>query len=482
MKKIISSILLSTAVFFASAQKKDVRNVFPFTKLQTGGAVDVKIFKSDSSQVIVYSDNDANDNIVIESQEGKLFIGTKGTFNGPIKVSVGFKNIELLEAGDASTIVAEDTLYSDKLELKVSGASKINLNAISSEIKSNISGAGTLVIGGKTSVHKTELSGASNLKANRLNTESTDIDASGASNAKIVATQKLKVNATGANTIKYGGNPADKNINRNAASDVKAADNDNDVADNGKRTGKDTTRLKLGDKHLFFFDDDEKKKPGSDRVTPGDTDDEFKHFSGIELGINGYLGPNGIIDLDKKFDYMEMDYGARSIYWGINLFEKDFHLYKNYINLCTGLGFGFNTYQFRNRISLRPDSSYTWYTNDSLIDYKKNKLKTSFVQAPLYFDFNFSKDPDKAFHIGVGVLLAYKMTSRTKQTYNINGQDFKEIRKDDYNINPFRYSAMLRLGYGHFTAFATYSLNPLFEYDRGPELYPFTCGLLIPFN
>jgi hypothetical protein len=475
-------MLLAGVCFSALAQNKDTRSVFPFTKLQTGGAVDVKLFRSDSNQVIIESSNDANDNVVIESQEGKLFISTKGTFNGPIKVKVAFKNIESLEANDASTIVSDDTLFSDKLDLKISGASKINANVKGSEIKSNVSGAGTLVLGGKVVAHKTDLSGAANLKANRLLTESTELDGSGAANAKIYASQKLKINATGANTIKYAGNPPDKNINRNAASDVKATDGDNDLADNGKRTGKDTTRLKLGDKHLYLFDDDEKKKPGSDRVTAGDTDDEFKHFSGIELGINGYLGPNGVIDLDKKYDYMEMDYGARSIYWGINLFEKDFHLYKNYINLCTGLGFGFNTYQFRNRISLNPDSSYTWYTNDSLIDYKKNKLKTSFVQAPLYFDFNFSKDPDKAFHVGLGVLFAYKMTSRTKQTYTINGQDYKEIRKDDYNINPFRYSAMLRVGYGHVTAFATYSLNTLFEYNRGPELYPFTCGVLIPFN
>ena len=40
-------------------------------------------------------------------------------------------------------------------------------------------------------------------------------------------------------------------------------------------------------------------------------------------------------------------------------------------------------------------------------------------------------------------------------------------------------SATVRGGVGWFNLFATYSLTPLFESGRGPELYPFTVGVTL---
>ena len=55
----------------------------------------------------------------------------------------------------------------------------------------------------------------------------------------------------------------------------------------------------------------------------------------------------------------------------------------------------------------------------------------------------------------------------------------KEKDKQSFNTNPFRVSATVRGGVGWFNVFATYSLTPLFENGRGPELYPFTVGVTL---
>jgi hypothetical protein len=67
------------------------------------------------------------------------------------------------------------------------------------------------------------------------------------------------------------------------------------------------------------------------------------------------------------------------------------------VNLVTGIGFGFNTYQFKNPIRLNPDSSFTNYFKDSTITFDKNKLKTSYVQIPLMIEFNTSSKATNLF-------------------------------------------------------------------------------------
>ena len=60
--------------------------------------------------------------------------------------------------------------------------------------------------------------------------------------------------------------------------------------------------------------------------------------------------------------------------------------------------------------------------------------------------------------------------------YFNNGRQ-KPKQFDSFNINPFRYDAMVRIGWGVINLYATYSMNTLFKEGGGPELYPFAIGI-----
>ena len=53
----------------------------------------------------------------------------------------------------------------------------------------------------------------------------------------------------------------------------------------------------------------------------------------------------------------------------------------------------------------------------------------------------------------------------------------KTKRTDEYNIEPFRYDATIRLGYRNYTLFGSYAISELFRDTRGPSLHPYTIGL-----
>jgi hypothetical protein len=65
---------------------------------------------------------------------------------------------------------------------------------------------------------------------------------------------------------------------------------------------------------------------------------------------------------------------------------------------------------------------------------------------------------------------------------NEDGETKKFKNKQDFNLNPFRYGATLRIGAGNFGVFGYYSLTPIFRDKEGPnqaELTNFTVGLTL---
>ncbi len=207
-------------------------------------------------------------------------------------------------------------------------------------------------------------------------------------------------------------------------------------------------------------------------------DDSFKFWQGLDIGVNGYLNTKNSTATPETFPFLELDYArSRSFSW--NVAQYNFHIYKNYINLVTGAGFEWNSYVFKQNVTLATDVNMISAMNDS-IDFTKNKLKSTWVKAPLMIEFNTNKDENKSFHIAVGAEIGYNIfRNRQKQEYMYKGEEQKRKTKDDFNINPFRYSLVARVGFGRYTLFANYGMSELFKANQGPQVYPFSMGINI---
>jgi hypothetical protein len=207
-------------------------------------------------------------------------------------------------------------------------------------------------------------------------------------------------------------------------------------------------------------------------------DQGFHFWEGLDIGVNGYMNSKQSIKTPEDFPFLELDYArSRSFSW--NIAQHNFHLYKNYVNLVTGAGIEWNSYALKQNVTLNTDANMISATNSDF-DFTKNKLKSTWVKAPLMLEFNTSKDEDRSFHIGAGVEVGYNIfRNRLKQEYMFQGDEQKLKTKDDFNINPFRYSLVGRVGFGKYTLFANYGMSELFKSGQGPKVYPFSAGISI---
>jgi hypothetical protein len=258
------------------------------------------------------------------------------------------------------------------------------------------------------------------------------------------------------------------------------------------KENQDSTIVRVKGMKIIVLNDDESSQPRK-LIIDSDESDEDKEFdfekkthdpvshgAGIRIGMNGYLNNNGL-PLAAGDENLQLDYG-RSISWDINLFEKDFRLVQNYVELVTGLGMHFSTYAFESQYTTMlntPESDPLLFITDSSRTLTKNRLKGTYLTAPLMIGFATHQDEDKAFRLAFGGQASWRIGSRLKQE-DVGGRKVK-IRSD-YDLNPFLFHAIASVGYGPLNLYANYGLNPLFKSGKTTTpLHPFDVGVQLMF-
>lgn len=487
---IIKQVLIALLVLVSAGLRAQTqeRNVGDFTGIRVGGIFTVTVTPGDANKVTVDADPSVMDKIKTEVKGDVLVIGTDGKFNSekPITVHVTIKELKKVDVGGAAKLTGIGSFATSDMWVMVSGAGSAELEVnVANTLEVDGSGAADVKMSGTANDVKTKVSGAASFKAYDLEAKTASINASGAASAKVNVKESVVAEASGASSVQYKGRPASKVINKSGTGSVRDGEGgeEQESGDAGAQDGvkNDTTRLRLGTSHVIIINDEkEKAKKTEEKKKSKKHSDDFNHWSGIDLGVNGYLDADNKLSLPGRFDFMELDY-ARSYSFALNFYEKDIHLYRNYLNIVTGLGLEFNNYAFKNNTTLLSDMKFTSASWDS-IEYSTNKLRTTFINLPLMIEVNTSSRPRKAFHIASGVIVGYKLGSKTKQEFDLNGREFEIKEKDDFNLAPFRCSATVRAGYGGFTLFANYALTTLFEKNKGPRLYPFSAGIALNFD
>lgn len=477
-KNIFTALLCSLAII-GSAQSNQTREITPFKAIDASGASNVYFTTSDTLSLSVEGDADELPFIETKVQDNILFIKTKGNFRHPFKIKVAGNNLSLITLSGAASFKSNNDVKTDSLTIEASGAANMDMPVSTRSIRATISGASDVSLWGNTQNINANVSGASSLKAYKLNSLNTNVTASGASSAKVFSSQKIVLNATGASTIKFKGEPKDVSAEGSSASQIIKIGDDKEKRINSSDST--TTSFNWGRKKIIIIDG----IGNIDTITRWyNNNKNHKHWEGFFMGSTGFLNPNKGFQIAKPYNYMELDY-SRCFNYQFNLSQYNLHLYKRYINLVTGFGFDINQYQFENKTTLNADSSFTFGKVDSTagFHYNKNRLYSYAITVPLLLDFNTSKRTRNNFHISTGVVGEYLLGARTKQVYNRDGQKYKNIRNDGYNINPFRFNAYASIGYRNVTLYAQYALNPMFKANHGPELYPFSVGIrLVDFD
>lgn len=245
----------------------------------------------------------------------------------------------------------------------------------------------------------------------------------------------------------------------------------------------DTTNIRVGRRNIEIVEGDHKTYVNIRREDRWDDDSEWRdhkrkrfngHWSGLELGVNGLAKVDYGLYGAGADEFMELDQ-PKSLEVNLNFIEYNISLKDERVGLVTGMGFSMNNYRFDNQLTIDK-------AEDGLVrpfpvaedNFEKSKLVVSYLTVPLMLEFQVPVNgKSNQLFISGGMVGGINLGSHTK----IKADNSKTKDRGSFNINPFKYAAVARVGLKDISLYATYSLAPLFKDDKGPELFPFSIGI-----
>lgn len=238
MKKIIVISVLILCSFISAAQDQLIVDANAklrtlkgsFNRIKVSHAIKVIITQADTESLAVSaSEEKYTDDIITELNGNTLDIRSKGnswTGRGGrhLKVYVSFRELEGIEISGASDVLAVGAVKQPSIKIDISGASTFKADIRVKTLSLDMSGASKTVLAGTADVLKADCSGASDMEAFELNTNTANLDVSGASDIEINVSTDITAEASGASSIRYKGTASVSNVKTSGASSIKKKD------------------------------------------------------------------------------------------------------------------------------------------------------------------------------------------------------------------------------------------------------------------
>jgi hypothetical protein len=167
------------------------------------------------------------------------------------------------------------------------------------------------------------------------------------------------------------------------------------------------------------------------------------------------------------------------------MFDKPF---KTNPHFSVGLGAGIgssNIFFSKTNVDIKaPGMRLPFSRADSTDHFKKFKLTTVFLEAPVELRYNSNPGTNKSFKMAVGAKVGTLINAHTKgkTLQNKNDQtigDYISKTSTKKFFNSTRLAATARFGYGIFAISGQYSITTLLKEVAGPEIRPYSIGITI---
>ncbi|MBC7921257.1 MAG: PspC domain-containing protein [Ferruginibacter sp.] len=200
-------------------------SVRDFDKLDMGSAFVITVERGPAFRVTAGGDRDDVEDLDVRVNGSTLEIGYEDKLRfvrrERVKINITMPVLRDVEFGGASRSFIRGFNGREPLSLDISGASQSEISLRASSLEMEVTGASTVNLRGGSERLRANVSGASTLNAFEWTAQAVEVEASGASTARVNAEKSLRANASGASGIRYRGNPASTDNESSGASSVK---------------------------------------------------------------------------------------------------------------------------------------------------------------------------------------------------------------------------------------------------------------------
>jgi hypothetical protein len=200
-------------------------------------------------------------------------------------------------------------------------------------------------------------------------------------------------------------------------------------------------------------------------------------------GVNNIVTDGSVANSDYKY------WGSHFYEWGVTgntrIFKND-----NLLHIKYGVSLMYN--------NLRPTDNRVFVANGNQTsleafqyNLKDSRFRNVFMTFPLHLEFDFTKIKDKdgvkifkthkSVRFGIGGYGGFRIKSKQKLCFDVNGNDTATKEKGNFNVNDFIYGVSTYIGYKETSLYLKYDLNPLFK-NNAIDQNNISLGVRFDFN
>lgn len=211
---IISLFILSGfALNLEYAGEKEERNLTGFSNIDLSISGNLYYTQGKNFEVNIEASKDDLEIIETTVVNGTLKIKSKNCWTCNLKdvnIYVTSPEINGLKVSGSGSIIAQNNIQTDNMDLKVSGSGKVKLKGLqATSVDASISGSGNIDVSGQGNVRSfdAKISGSGSMDAENLQASNVDAKISGSGSCKIHAVDKMSAKISGSGNIYYHGRP-----------------------------------------------------------------------------------------------------------------------------------------------------------------------------------------------------------------------------------------------------------------------------------
>ncbi|HRK52604.1 MAG TPA: head GIN domain-containing protein [Cyclobacteriaceae bacterium] len=248
------AVLMISNVSFA--QSKETRDVSTFREISYRTSGKLYLRQGSPQKVVLEGNEEAirevetylkGDRLIIENRDNNRWFSWGNDSRDKINIYITVENIDAIYLSGSGDLLAENTIQSENMDLRVSGSGSMELqvdlngdleanvsgsgdlrvkgncrnldssvsgsgkvyiaNAIEGTAKFGLSGSGKVLAAGRAKVVKASVSGSGKLLAQDLETDRCEVNITGSGDVEINVKSELDARITGSGSVRYKGSP-----------------------------------------------------------------------------------------------------------------------------------------------------------------------------------------------------------------------------------------------------------------------------------
>jgi hypothetical protein len=223
----IIAVLGISSVLAGNREETQSRKVTGFNAIKVSTGIDLYLTMGATEEVKIVADDEIIDEIKTEVKDGTLhiYMKQKNWFNWGgnkmRKAYVTVKELEKLHASSGSDVKTENTIKGERLEVKASSGSDVELDVFYKNFSVDTSSGSDAKLSGKTKTFKAEASSGSDIKAQNLEAQICEAKASSGSDITVKVTDELYARASSGGDIVYYGSPQIRDTDESSGGNVR---------------------------------------------------------------------------------------------------------------------------------------------------------------------------------------------------------------------------------------------------------------------